>query len=399
MGELLRKAASALVGERHSKPVTILRTMLPAKGLAILLVVLAHSVIYMLAIEVNAAPGVHLGPVVLGAWQISSMPKSIVLELCRCAVPLFLFLSGYYTLMTPRTWSATWSNCRKLVIPMVTWSIVGWASSWRKGSGGWSVLEFLELFFSGRTQTGYFFIVLITQYYVLSRWLVPAMAKRPGLLLGLSFLLQLSVHAYDYVYLLSRIGAIAPVGWILAAGPFPEYLFPRFMASFALGIWASQSGDRFRGIIGARFPAVAAAAALAAALVVVERGLLFYRAYAGLGMSEFEATATSWVEWKFSITVWTIAAVFLVFGIFQRRIPLKAPLEALGRYSFQIFILHGFILDIVNAALYRVPDLTTIHGLAGSVVLFVFGIAGPVLMTMAIKKFLPAPLRILLIGA
>ncbi len=399
MGGFLGKAAVALLGERHEKPVSILKTMIPVRGLAIAFVVMAHSVIYMLAIEVNASPGEHLGPVLFGQWQIASVGKSIVLELCRCAVPLFFFLTGYYTLMAPRTWAAIWSNCKKLVIPMATWSLLGWLFSWRDGNGGWNVLEFLKLFLTGRVQNGYFFIVLIVQYYVMSKWLVPVMERRPALILGLSAVIQLAVHGYDYLYLLSRLELPSPMGLPSPASPFPECLFPRFMFSFALGIYASRSSDRFKRIIGPGFRPVVAAAALSALLMAYERGLIFYRGYAVLGFAEFEATATSWVEWKISTALWSIAAVFLVFGFFQRRIPLRPLLEKLGKYSFQIFILHGFVLDVSNAILYKFPDRSIINGVLGCLALFAAGIGLPVAMTKAIRRFVPARLRILLIGA
>jgi fucose 4-O-acetylase-like acetyltransferase len=398
MESILKNAAKELFGERHAKPPSLLKTMVPIRGLAILLVVLAHSVIGMLAAEVSLAPGSSLGPELFGAWRIASIPKSVILELCRFAVPVFLFLSGYFTLSTPLTWKAIWSNCRKLLLPMITWSLVGWALSWRNGSG-WSPLEFLGLFGSGRTQAGYFFIVLITQYYVLTRWLVPAMKERPGLFLALAALIQLAVQGYDYLYLLSRLGTIAPIGWILKAGSFPEYLFPRFMLSFALGIWASQSNKRFRSIIVDRFPALLAAAALAAALLVLERGLLFRSAFAVLGMSEFESTTLSWVEWKASTSLWTIAATFLVFGWFQRRIPMKRLLDTLGKYSFQIFLLHGMVLDLAKAALYKFASGMRFYGFAGCALLLVIGIVGPILIAKAVQKLMPASVRQFLLGA
>ncbi len=393
-----KKEAVALIGERNEKPNSILKSMIPIRGLAIALVVMAHSVIFMLAIEVNAAPGAHLGPVLFGNWQIASVFKSVILELCRCAVPLFFFLTGYYTLMTPRTWAAIWSNCKKLVIPMTTWAFLGWLYSWRDGTGGWDIPEFLERFFSGRVQNGYFFIILIVQYYLLSRWLVPAMERRPALILGLSAAIQLAVHCYDYVYLLSYLELSVPIGFPFLSSPFPEYLFPRFVFSFALGIYMSRSGDRFKRIIGPGFRLVVVVSAIAALLTVYERGLIFFRARAVMGFSEFEATATSWVEWKISTAVWTIAAIFLVFGFFQRRIPVKSILEKLGKYSFQIFILHGVVLDAVNAVLYRFPDRAMINGVLGCLILFAAGIVMPVVLTKLIRRFLPAGLRIMLIG-
>jgi fucose 4-O-acetylase-like acetyltransferase len=397
--ETAKGAVCWIFGTRSKVPVAMIKTMLPIRGLAILLVVLAHAVIMMLAAQTNIVPGEHLSPVLWGIWRISALPKSVTLELCACAVPIFLFLSGFYSLSSPQTWKAIWSNVKKLLLPMITWSLVAWAFSWRKGSGGWTATQFVGLFISGRTQTGYFFIILITQFYILTKWLVPAAKKNPGAMLALSALMQLATHAYDYAFLLSQMKVIAPIGWVLSAGPFPEFLFPRFMLSFALGIWASQSIASFRKIIHDRFWVVIVGAAAMAAILILERGVIFQRAYAGLGMSEFEATSISWVGWKASTALWTIAAIFLTFGWFQRSIPMKSLLDLLGKYSFQIFILHGMVLDLIRPAMYKLFAGEAFYGFAGVALLLVSGLIGPVLLTKLIQRWAPRGLRMFLLGA
>jgi len=397
MKDIFLRAVRWLVGTPSPKPVTILKTMVPIRGFAIFLVVLAHAVIMMLAAEDIMAPGTNLSRDFFGIWQIASPAKSIILELSACAVPIFLFLSGFYTMSTPQTWKSIWSGSRKLLLPMITWSLLVWAISWRKGSG-WGILKFLILFFTGRTETGYFFIILIFQFYILSRWLVPAMKRQPTLILAVSVLLQLSTHIYDYVYLFSKLGIISRVDWIEAVGTFPEYLFPRFMISFTLGIWASQTSQLFRSIIVDRFRAVLTIAAIAAAMLVLERGILFRYSYAILHTSEFEATSQTWVGWKASTALWTIAAIFLLFGWFQKRIPIKSLLDKLGKYSFQIFILHGMALDLTRSILYKLFSGMKFYSFAGCAALMVAGIVGPILLTKAIQRWMPGPVRLFTLG-
>jgi surface polysaccharide O-acyltransferase-like enzyme len=399
INEAFGNALRWMVGSPNKKPTSVLKTMLPLRGLAILLVVLAHSIIGLLAAEVSLAPGSSLSPVVLGVWQLASPWKSIGLELCRCAVPLFIFLAGYFMLSTPLTWRAIWTNCKKLLLPMLTWSLVALAFSWRKGSGGWSLLQFGGKLLSGQAQSGYFFMILVMQYYLLAKWLVPAIKKRPVLLITLSALVQLAVHAYDYLILLSQLGRIAPVGWIMKAGSFPECLFPRFMLSFTLGIWAAQSSQRFRKIIVDRFALVVAAALFAAAAAIFERGVLFHQAYAVLGMSEINASFFSWIEWKLGLALWTIAAIFFVFGWFQRRIPMKSLLDKLGKYSFQIFLLHGMSIDLAKRAMFKLFMGSKFYGPAGTLALLAAGLLGPIIVTKILQRWAPAPLRILLLGA
>jgi len=390
---------TGIFGTVTTKPVSILKTLLPLRGLAILLVVLAHAAIGMLAAETSLAPETALPVLSLGNWAIASFWKSLTLELCRCSVPLFLFLSGYYLLSTPRTWKAVWSACRKMLVPMMFWSIVGWAFSWRKGTGGWLPLEFLERLFTGTTQLGYFFIILLVQYYILSMWLFPAMEKKPGLVLVAAVALQLSAHGYDYVFHLSRAGLLPPMTPLFRNGYFPEFLFPRFMVSFTLGMWAAQRTQRFKHIIVDRYPLILLVAAGTAIVMMAVRGLLYALGRADLGMSVFDATAFSWAEWKLGTALWTIAAILFLFGAFQKRIPAKSFLELLGKNSLQIFLLHGITLDIVKMFLYKFSGSMRFYGFFGTVISLVAGIAVPILVAETIRKICPPWMRNMTIGS
>ena len=118
----------------------------------------------LLADDVSRRDSLSVSLVAVGPWQILSASKSLILEICRFSVPLFLFLSGYYLLSTPRTWKSIWSASKKLLLPMLFWSTVGLLFSWRKGIGGWTAADFALKLLTGTGQMGYFFIVLIVQY-------------------------------------------------------------------------------------------------------------------------------------------------------------------------------------------------------------------------------------------
>ncbi|MCK4514381.1 MAG: acyltransferase, partial [Spirochaetaceae bacterium] len=266
----------ALPGRRQKTELnSLLRVFLPVRGIAIFAVVAAHAAIGLIAAELNLNPDPTVTPLIGGYWRMAAPGKFIILELARCAVPLFLFLAGYHLVRSPRTWKAIRNNSRKLLLPMLFWSVIAWAVSWRSGAGGWRIGEFVRLLLSGRAQLGYFFIILIVQYFLLSRWLTPAMEKKPGLVLGGAVLLQLAVHAYDYAYLLGALEFAGTPDWITGLGPFPEFLFPRFIASFAFGVWASLNLERFKRVTEKRFVSLALVAILLAVLVVLETGLIF----------------------------------------------------------------------------------------------------------------------------
>jgi len=377
----------------------IFKVIQPLRGLAILLVVLAHAAISMLAAEVSLAPADSLAAFGWGVWELSSVGKTIILEICRAAVPLFLFLAGYYMLSTPRTWKSIWSSCKKLLIPMFFWSLATWAFGWIKGDGGWSLSEFLLNFFTGTVQLGYFFIILISQYYVLSRWLIPLIEKKPAMTLIVVIILQLCVHAYDYIFLLSRLGILPSIQWILSLEAFPEFFFPRFIVSYTLGVWAAVYNHRFKAIVINKFRLITILATFTLLLLVLERGLIYGYSRSILGMMYFEATSVSWVEWKISTALWTFAFLFWVFGFFLRYVPAKKVLDYFGKYSFQIFLLHGMVIIFTKMFMYKFFGHLAFYGFFGTVILFCFGIFIPVVLAKLIQKYLPSGVRILLLGS
>jgi fucose 4-O-acetylase-like acetyltransferase len=352
----------------------------------------------MLAAETSINPETGISILSIGPWQIASFWKSMILELCRCAVPLFLFITGYYMLSMPRTWKAVLSTCRRLVIPMGFWSLAGWAFSWRNGANGWSILDFIAKLITGTSQLGYFFIVLIVQYYIISMWLVPAMAKKPRLVLMIVLSLQLAVHVYDYIYYLSQLRIINPVGCILESGPFPEHLFPRFIFSFALGIWAATSNKIFKKILVDQFNTISFITIVTALLLALERGIIFSYGWKQLGMNIFDATAISWVEWKASTTMWTIAAIFFFPALFHRRIPLENILKYLGKNSFFIFLLHGMVMQIIMMIMYKYCIHMHFYGFIGTFLIFAIGIGAPVLIVKLLQRYTPSFIRALLLG-
>lgn len=372
--------------------------MMPMKGLSILFVVLAHSTITMLAAELSIPGLPQPAASLFGVWSIASPTKSIILELCRCSVPLFLFMSGYIATMTPRTPCAVRNSCRRILAPMLVWSLIALAFSWRKGVGGWDLPTFLLRVVTGRAQLGFFFIVLLVQYYWLSIFFVPLSEKRPRLALGLAISAQVLSLSYDYIFLFGKLGVIRVEPWVIRAGSFPEWLFPRFAGYFALGIWASIHSDDFKAFLTRNFKAIAAFAVAAALLLVVERGALYNYVNSRPDSGIVEATSLSWIEWKMSTAAWSFAAILLFFGFFLHRIPFNTFLSRLGKYTFQILLIHGMTMEIVNMLLYKYCSSFRYQGLVGVGMLFFAGLSVPILGSKAIQKIAPKTISDALLG-
>lgn len=389
---------SEAIGVDSQKFPPIFKVIQPLRGAAILLVVLAHAVISMLAAEVSLTPEGSLFTVGNGFWQLSSVWKSIVLEICRCAVPLFLFLSGYHMLMTSRNWKTIWISCKKLLMPMVFWSLITWGLTWTTGKGGWSISIFFVKLFTGTTQLGYFFIILITQYYILSKLLIPLIKKKPNKTLIAVIAIQLCVHAYDYIFLLSQLGILTSSEWILKFKAFPEFLFPRFLVSFSLGIWASVYNQRFKAIIANKFGWITIITIITMLILILERGLIYGYSRKILVMSYFNATSISWVEWKISTALWTIASLFWIFGFFLRYVPIKKFFVLIGKNSFQILLLHGMVIILTKRIMYKYFSQLQFYGFTGTFILLIIGVFIPVLMAKLIQKHFSPVVRMLVLG-
>lgn len=372
---------------------------LAVRGIAICIVVAAHAAIGLVAAELNLTPISSLTLSVLGFWQIVSPGKFAVLELARCAVPLFLFLAGYHLARSNRSWLAIWNNSKKLLIPMIFWSLIAWGISWRKGADGWSIAQFLTLFFSGKAQLGYYFIILIIQYFVLSRWLVPAIEKKPKLIITGSVLLQLSTHVYGYVYLFGKLGFIETSEWVNQFGSFPEYLFPRFIISFTLGIWASLNIKSFKQITEKYFFLLTIMAIITATFLFIETGLIFGAFYNLQQVSVFKAASYAWAEWKMSTAVWTIAAVFFIIAACRRWLPFKKRLETFGKYSYQIFLLHGMVLFFITLVSYKYGTNFHWYGMTGFLIRFFSALFLPLIAINIIRKWAPRRIQMVLLGS
>ncbi len=383
----------------HGAPLrSLLQIFLPLRGIAICAVVAAHSAIGLLAAHLNADPATSLTPQLLGFWRLAAPGKFVILELCRFAVPLFVFLAGYHQARSPRTWGAIWNPSRLVPRPWFFGAGDAWGASWHKGAGGWGVWEFLRLLVSGQAQLGYFFVILVVQYFVLSRWLVPAVQRAPALAIAGAILVQLLVHGVDYAGLLFRLRLLDSGGPVPLLSPFPEFLFPRFIVSFTLGIWASLHTDRFKQITGKFFLLLSALAVFAVLLLLGETGILFSRGYDALRMSACAAGMIAWGEWKISTALWTIAAVFFITAAVRRWLPLKKVFEACGKNSYEILLLHGMTLRLFMLTGYKF--LTGVHwyGIPAFLLLWVAGVGVPMLVVWFVRRWAPRWVGQLLLG-
>ncbi len=389
-----------LVGNKKKKKIkSLIKIFLSVRGIAIAAVVAAHSAIGLIAAESTLSQGENLTPVVFGFWQIASPIKTAILEISRFAVPLFLFLAGYHLVRSPRSWKATQNNIRNLLIPIVFWSTIAWMVSWRKGENGWTIVEFIQLFLKGETLIGYFFIILLFQYFVLSHWLIPAITANPFRTVIAALLVQVFTHIYDYAHLGVKLGFFSSFDLILDQRTFPMYLFPRFIFPFSLGIWASLNVDVLKKITEKHYRVILIVSIASVILLFVEVGSIFGYLRHKLNYSEMQSISHAWAEWKISTFFWTTSSIFLVLAVFRRWLPLKTYLETCGKNSYQILLLHGLVLNFVNLVSYKFGARIEWYGMIGFLIRFFAGLLIPILAINLIRRWTPKKISFLLLGA
>ena len=162
------------------------------RGVAIIGVVVAHSAIRILiarsgAGEMNSRSHLFLN----GFWEVCH-------DLMSYSVPLFFFISGHFLGDVPSSWMAVWHRVRRLLYPYLFWSICYFFVTWIRGRGEVTVSGFLIELAQGRVSV-YWFIFLLMQYYVLAKWLSPAVRRWPRRTLTLALLLQIGVSIWNYL--------------------------------------------------------------------------------------------------------------------------------------------------------------------------------------------------------
>jgi fucose 4-O-acetylase-like acetyltransferase len=394
---LARRAPGGAVAARAVKP--LWRVLLPLRGLAIVLVVMGHASTIPLELHASRAGDGALGLAIGSSWLFTAPLLTAILEVARVSVPLFLFLSGHYLATALLTWGATWKSAGRLLLPFLFWSLFGWAFSWRVAHGGWSPAQFLHLLVSGRAQLGYYFIVLIIQYYALAHWIVPAMRRNPSRTLLVALLIQMSVHVHDYAFLLGELGWLPGDGSLLPSGSFPEYILPRSIFFVALGVWAATEPDRLRAILATKFPCILAGAVVAAALMLAESGHLLHHFHDQAGRSVADSLARSTASWKLSTAFWSLAAILLVLALSLRMTLFSRLLRKLGKEAYMIFLLHGMALELLKAVLLKIDPPFRWDGLLGFALFVAFGLAVPLGIGFAVRRCVRGVfLRRLLIG-
>jgi probable poly-beta-1,6-N-acetyl-D-glucosamine export protein len=314
------------------------------------------------------------------------MPGWIILgELARFSVPLFIVLSGHFIKNLNGKWITIWKQGEIILYPFLFWSLIGWLYSFLFSPPGWDIGTFISKLFSGDAQPGYYFIPLIIQYYVLSRWLVPWVKIKPKSALIISLIIQLASIGLFYFSLAIKGKVITfPIELPLI----PSSLFPRYLFFFVFGIWMGVYPDRFKSIINGRGPLLFILSLLSAIFLIGEHGVLYYFIRKPGSEIELWRVFTAMGMWKITTNIWAFFIILFLIRLGQFNFFSWKWLAQLGMWSYIIYILNGPCLQPIVKLLNTWSISPQYHFLI-FLALTAITILFPILIVYAVQRWIP----------
>lgn len=340
------------------------------RGLAILLVIVNHAI----TLTLGAVRDYDFPPV--AGWErtfLLSLRESGVI-----AVPIFLFLSGYFAVYAMRgrgfagSLRSVRTSLKHILIPYVLWSLVFYGVLYLLLGQVYSPIEYLKFLLTGYP---FNFVPLLVAFYLISPLLVPAAGRAPGWTLTI-------IGAYQLFLLV----VLAPEWLGFPVPAWTQWLIPPGL-SLTIAIW------------GIFFP-------MGVVLSLHERRVVPWlkRLWPALAIGAFTLFLASTLDSlgrlraPMAEVFMPVAAIPLLPLLRRDRIPLAVRLEQLGRNAYALYLTNLVLITLVlSAARSAAPGLFTRPTLLTVIAGFV-AIAVPSLLAAALERSPRREVRVYLFG-
>lgn len=297
----------------------------------------------------------------------------IVEQLIIFSIATFLFVSGFFistaTGRQQRTigWKIILNRIKFLLIPYLVWCTIIIVLRLVEGQPG-TLLGYLKAILTGNLEGPYYYVIMITIFYLLSPLMVPVARSRPLVLLLVAGLIQLVTQVMFYSYLLN---------WDIRF--FPDHYLEIWTYTsrifwYALGMVAGFHLQEFKEFL-ARFK-----------WVFMVLTLVFFI----LGVVEQEMIVMAGDK---DTVVETIIDGIFAFGFIMTflaidRVPdsLSRPLNALGSKSYGIYLAHVPAQTYTARLIYHLMPSLTAYQLVFAVIIFAFGLGLPLLLMNIVER-------------
>ena len=300
----------------------------------------------------------------------------LVEQLVVFSIPAFLFVSGFFVAFSTGkrptlAWKTVLTRIKLLAIPYLLWSAAILAVNLTQGRS-YTLGDLLSALFIGSTYPSYYFVPLLIQFYLISPLLVPLARNHWKLLLIVTGILQLGIHALVYPAVLGWSNPMAES----AARIFPKWFFVVRLFWFSAGIVFGFHLSELKEVITRR-----------RLLWVITTLALFV-----LGVFEWEylgrLSGKPWLEMRETIVDALYAASFILMMISlpEARLPFSKAFNDLGAKSFGIYLIHSPVMEYYARGVYHfLPGLLASQALfAGSVA--VVGLGLPLILMALVRR-------------
>jgi len=357
------------------------RRLLLLNGLAILGVILNHSAAWGF-ISMFWWTDRYLPVAVPNFDQLGGFAYYVlrfVEQLVGYSVPAFLFVSGFFIAFaagrskTAVAWRIIGIRMKTLLIPFVIWSImifIGWALQ----GNILTIPEYVRIIILGKATPAYYFIPLLGQLFLLSPLVfLPAARTRWKLLLVITAVVQISVQAARYPYIL---GIDVPfLNWLVDVTP--NVFFPGKMFWFVFGIVTTLRLPQIGPWLGPNRRRFLVATIVLLPLGMIEWELLLHY-HAREWLAYYDTALDSFYAAFFILT-------FLAYN--QISIPLSTRLADVGTKSYGIYLVHSPVLEYVSRLVYHAaPWIMGYQILLFQPILILFGFGIPLGLMAAVKR-------------
>lgn len=295
------------------------------------------------------------------------------------AVPAFVFVAGFFFGFTLRghtrpSRKIVRNRLINLIVPYLIWSLVIIGGRVLEGQRD-STMRYVVRMVSTGVYEGFYFVPLFVQLYLFAFLISPLIVRYPWKILGLAAFVQLGALAVQYVNLVWTTPAVEFLGRMT-----PWWTPYRKVFWFVLGFLACQRQGDVTRFVERRGRSLLIAATIFSLCVIVGPELLYRLRF---------------VDWRSSSNTFTgtlYATVFILWFLSIKNLPIQVSqqMQRLASHSYGIYLAHGPIMEIL-ARLLRItfPRIFTQQP-AFMVLMFLVGLAGPLLLMRAVRR---TPLR------
>lgn len=301
-------------------------------------------------------------------------------QLIAFAIASFLVVSGFFMAFAARRQSmVSWSTVRTriwyLAIPYLLWSAAIFVADFLQGDS-YTIAQYVRKLLTGGVTSGYYYVPMIIQMFLLSPLLVWLARRNWRLLLGITAVILLIIQLALY---LDTFGVAVP-SWLMFWTQ--SWLFPGNLFWFALGIVVGFNMQPFKVWVG-RYKWVW----LVTAVLLIPIGIIEWELVQSLSGQPFLPTRLTILD-----SFYAASFIFALLA-FENATPPKAQqLGDLGTKSYGVYLTNSPILDLTAQVIYHIIPALLAYQILFQPVLWIAGLGIPLLM-MAVVSSNKSPIR------